>query len=187
MLKQRAPTVIPSGYRPELNTSSYCSDIESNHYQQQIRVLRWIVELGRIDIAVEASMLASYTAAPRLGHLEALLSIYTYMNQHSRSKLVLDASCVPIPEGEKQQWTSFYPDAKEALADDMPQPRGRSMQMIVFADADHAGDRVTRRSRTGILLYLNRAPILWYTKKQNSVETSTFGSVYGGKSSCRTN
>jgi hypothetical protein len=78
----------------------------------------------------------------------------------------------------EQPWTAFYPDAKEALPDDMPEPRGKPMQMIVFADADHAGDRVTRRSRTGILLYLNRAPILWYTKKQNSVETSTFGSEF---------
>jgi hypothetical protein len=49
------------------------------------------------------------------------------------------------------------------------------MQMTVFVDADHAGDVLTRRSRTGVLVYLNRAPILWYSKKQNSVETSTFG------------
>jgi hypothetical protein len=48
--------------------------------------------------------------------------------------------------------------------------------MTVFIDADHAGDVVTRRSRTGVLVYLNRAPILWYSKKQNSVETLTFGS-----------
>jgi hypothetical protein len=48
----------------------------------------------------------------------------------------------------------------------------------MFFDADHAGDRVTRRSRTGVLLYLNRSPILWYSKKQGSIETSTFGSEF---------
>jgi hypothetical protein len=50
--------------------------------------------------------------------------------------------------------------------------------MTTFVDSDHAGDKVTRRSRTGVLIYLNRAPILWYSKKQNSIETSTFGSEF---------
>ena len=47
-----------------------------------------------------------------------------------------------------------------------------------FVDANHAGDRVTRRSHTGVLLFCNRAPILWYSKQQNTVETSTFGSEF---------
>ncbi len=34
---------------------------------------------------------------------------------------------------------------------------------------------MTRRSKTGILIFLNRTPIIWYSKAQNTVETSTFG------------
>ena len=37
---------------------------------------------------------------------------------------------------------------------------------------------MTRRSQTGILIFVNRAPILWYSKRQNTVETSTFGSKF---------
>lgn len=59
-----------------------------------------------------------------------------------------------------------------------PKPSGRAMQISVFVDADHAGDMITRRSRTGILLYLNKAPILWYSKRQNTVEISCFGSEF---------
>jgi hypothetical protein len=175
-LKGNAPSVLPSGYRPELDVSTYCNDEDRNYFQQQIGVLRWAVELGRIDIAVEVSMLASFTAAPRKGQFEALMHIYAFLSQHSRSKLVFDDSYVPIEEEEKQDWTSFYPDAKELLPTNMPQPRGKPIQEIVFVDADHAGDLIIRRSQTGILYYLNRSPIIWYTKKQNSVETSTFGS-----------
>ena len=47
-----------------------------------------------------------------------------------------------------------------------------------FVDSDHAGDKVTRQSQTGILIFVNRAPILWYSKRQNTVETSTFGSEF---------
>jgi hypothetical protein len=178
ILKTKAPSVIPSGYRPELDMSDYCNRDEGNYYQQQVGVLRWMVELGRIDIAVEVSMLASYTVAPRQGHFDALMHIFAYLQSHARSKLVFDDSYVDIQDVPPQDWGAFYPDAKEQIPDNCPPARGRAMQMTVFADADHAGDRISRRSRAGIILYLNRSPIVWYTKKQNSVETSTFGSEF---------
>ena len=52
------------------------------------------------------------------------------------------------------------------------------MQINTFVDANHAGNKVTRRSHTGILLYCNMAPILWYSKRQNTVETSTYASEF---------
>ena len=60
----------------------------------------------------------------------------------------------------------------------MPTPHGQSMSMRVFVDADHAGDLITCRSRTGFIVFLNGAPIYWSSKKQNSCETSTFGSEF---------
>jgi hypothetical protein len=47
-----------------------------------------------------------------------------------------------------------------------------------FVDDDHAGCRVTRRSHTGIIIYVQGAPIMWYSKRQNTVESSTFGSEF---------
>ena len=57
----------------------------------------------------------------------------------------------------------------------MPKPRGKGMDMRVYVDSDHAGDTVTRRSRTGLVIFLNGAPIYWNSKKQTSCETSFFG------------
>ena len=45
-------------------------------------------------------------------------------------------------------------------------------------NADHDSDMVTRRSRTGFLVYLNCVLIYWWSKKQTSVETSSFGSEF---------
>ena len=50
--------------------------------------------------------------------------------------------------------------------------------MTLFVDSDHAGDKVTRRSRTGYVVFLQNSPITWFSKKQSSVETSTFGSEF---------
>ena len=52
------------------------------------------------------------------------------------------------------------------------------MLISCFVDADHAGNLVTRRSHTGILIFCIRAPIVWFSKRQNTVETSTFGSEF---------
>jgi hypothetical protein len=48
--------------------------------------------------------------------------------------------------------------------------------MSCFVDVDHAGCRKTRRSHSGIIIFVNRAPILWFLKMQNAVEASTYGS-----------
>ena len=58
----------------------------------------------------------------------------------------------------------------------MPEAKGCAMTMHCFVDSDHAGDKATRRSQTGILIFCNRAPIVAYSKQQNSVECSTYGS-----------
>ena len=47
-----------------------------------------------------------------------------------------------------------------------------------FVDLDHAANTVTRRSQTGLLIFVNRAPVTWFSKRQNTVETSTFGSEF---------
>jgi hypothetical protein len=126
----------------------------------------------------EVSMLAAFTTAPRQGHLQALFHIFAYLSKHDRSRLVFDDGYIKITDEVEADWTSFYPDAKEHIPTNMPEPRGKPVQMICFVDADHASDQVTRLSRTGVLLYLNRSPILWYSKKQGSIETSTFGSEF---------
>ena len=60
----------------------------------------------------------------------------------------------------------------------MPPPQGHAVSTHCFVDADHASNMVTRRLQTGIRIFLNRAPIVWYSKGQNTVETSTFGSEF---------
>jgi len=50
------------------------------------------------------------------------------------------------------------------------------MRLTCYVDADHARDKVTRRSVTGIILMVNNTPVTWISKRQKTVETSTYGS-----------
>jgi hypothetical protein len=78
----------------------------------------------------------------------------------------------------KYDWTAFYPNATELLPLNALVPRGKPVQIITFVDSNHAGDLLTQQSRTGVIIYLNHSPIVWYSKKQNSSEASTFVSEF---------
>ncbi|MGH7974027.1 MAG: reverse transcriptase domain-containing protein [bacterium] len=161
-LPTKTSTPMNSGYRPELDVSPILDDERANYYQNLIGVLRWAIELGRIDIHIDVAMLSSFLVQPRIGHLDQVIHIFAYLKSHRRSTMVFDDTRAVIPESKftKCDWTEFYRDAKEPIPSNMPEARGNSVQMNCFVDADHAGDRLTRRSHTGILIFLNRAPIL---------------------------
>ena len=80
------------------------------------------------------------------------------------------------PRDKARYMAELYPDASQNLPHDMPDPLGNEVNITCFVDADHAGNQVTRRSHSGILIFINSAPIIWYSKRQNTVESSTFGS-----------
>jgi hypothetical protein len=179
--KAKIETPCTSGYRPELDNTAELDPERLNYYQGLIGVLRWICELGRLDIVLPVSLMSRYLANPRWGHLQQVLHIFGYLKKYSRSKMVFDETWPDFAETSNfgcGDWSEYYPDAREAIPLDMPGPRGNPVTMSAFVDADHAGDTVTRRSHTGLIIFVNRAPIIWYSKKQNTVETSTFGSEF---------
>jgi hypothetical protein len=180
-LKTTAKTPFPSSaYRPETDTSDECNDEMSSRYSQLIGVLRWSVELGRIDIYTETALLSQHLALPRVGHLETVYHIFAYLNRHEKSSIIFDPTD-PLPNTPtraKADWSSFYSELSEELPPRMPEPLGHPVSIYTFVDANHAGNVVTRRSHTGILLFIQNSPITWLSRRQNTVETSTFGSEF---------
>lgn len=75
-------------------------------------------------------------------------------------------------------WKAFYGDVKEAIPLNAPKARGKEIDLRMFVDSDHAGEHLTRRSRTGFLIYINMAPIVWFSKRQATIETSVFGAEF---------
>jgi hypothetical protein len=76
------------------------------------------------------------------------------------------------------QWTDVYGDMKEEIPMDFPVQLGNAICITAYVDADHAGNVVSRRSQTGFIVFANSAPIVWYSKKQNTIESSTFGAEF---------
>ena len=131
-----------------------------------------MVELGRVDICTDVSMMSSHLAMPRRGHLGALFIMFAYLKKHHNSEMIFDPSEPDIDMSifPREDWSlSIYGDVKEDMSPtcpfaelgpaDMPAPRGAGFIMTVYVDCDLGGDCVTRRSRTGFAVFLNGVTI----------------------------
>ena len=94
--------------------------------------------------------------------------------------MVFDPTYPSIDNGDfpRNDWEKNYGEVKEVIPTNSPSPRGKGFYMIVYVDTDLAGDIVIRLYRTGFVIYLNQALIYWFSKRQNGLECSTFGSEF---------
>ena len=91
-IPSKAETPLITSYRPELDVSSELTSRDSTYYQSLIGILWWIVELGRIDICLEVSMMSSHLVMPRKVHLNQVLHLFAYLCKYHNTELVYDPS-----------------------------------------------------------------------------------------------
>ena len=111
-------------------------------------------------------MMSSHLPLPREGHLEQVLHIFAYLKNYHNTEFVYDPSDPVVDENdfERRDWASSefgHVEGKEEFPANMPEPRGHGFIMRTKVDADHVSDTVSRRSRTGFLIYLNCALVYW--------------------------
>ena len=134
-------------------------------------------------------MMSAHLALPRKGHLDQVLQIFGDLKKYHNTDLVYDAREpeIELPQFERRDWTASefgHLLGKEETPKDMPEPRGMGFVIRAKVNADHASDMTTRKSRTGFLVYINSNPIFWWSKKQTSIESSSFGSVFIAMKQC---
>ena len=104
-----------------------------------------MVKLGRIDINMEISILASNLVLLREGNLEAVLHVFLYLWSKNNSRLALDLTYMEIDHErfKKQKWVESYDYVKEAIPTEMPDPRSKSLELKIIIDSNHARDKAT--------------------------------------------
>ena len=126
-------------------------------------------------------MLSSHLALTGVGNLDEVFHMFGYLEKHHNAEMTFDPTEpeVDLDAFFKQDWPqSVYGDIKEVLPPNIIKPLGRGFRMKTYVDSDHAGDLITRRSRTGFLVFLNQSPIYWMSKKQITCDTSTLCSEF---------
>ena len=76
--------------------SEECNEEMATRYMQLIGVLRWAVELGRLDIYTKVALLSQQLALPRVGHLEVVYHVFAYLKSHLKSRIIFDSGD-PMP------------------------------------------------------------------------------------------
>jgi hypothetical protein len=179
-LKKNASAPFEVTYRAEIDKSQVLGPEMANYFESQIGILRWCVELGRIDIIAEVSMLSTFFCIPFEGHLDAIYHLLAYLSLHHNAGVVFDHTYPNIDMRAfiKTNWKPMYGDVNEVIPPNAPVARGKAIDLRLFVDSDHAGEHFTHRSRTGFVVYLNMAPIVWFSKRQTTVDTSVFGAEF---------
>jgi len=87
-----------------------------------------------------------------------------------------ELDCSDLGEEEYDWASTVYGDALEILPKDAPVPLGNFVMLSHYVNANLCHDMLMGRSVTGILHYLNKTPIDWYSKKKATIKTATYGS-----------
>ena len=107
------------------------------------------------------------------------MGIFVYLDKAYGNTIIIDPMIPKVDtliEIETNCLKSIYgEDNQESILYNTPEPLKNPMSVNVFADASHAVEKLPYSSHTEILSYVNNTLIYWFSKRQNTIETSTFG------------
>ena len=184
--KKAGENPFPSNYRLELDVYLVSDDTLMSRYFQLILVLRWAKELGRIDIMTEVSVLSQIQCQPRSGHLAAIYCVFWYLKCNLKEisgRIVFYSKITDIDQqlfhpSNKSVLEELYTDAEKGIPGNSPPPRGKPVYVGCYVGTDNAGNLLTRKSHTRIIIFVNNYPTIWYSKRHNTVQSSRFGSTF---------
>ena len=166
---------------PEIDETPELTDEGIRQYQSMIGMVQWSVSLGRFDVTTAVMTMSSFRANPRIGHLQRVKRIIGYLSKMRHGSIRYrvskpDMSCF---EGKEVDWSHTpYGESREEIPHNTPKALGKSVVTTHFVDANLYHNLLTGRSVTGTMEFINKTPIDCFSKKQNTVETSTYGSEF---------
>ena len=111
-------------------------------------MLLYLVKFSRPDIANSVRELSKVMDSATKGHLKCLWQLMKYVLDTKEKCLMMDLT--KNSDSEKDEMMNGW-------------------QMKAFCDSDYAGDKDTRISVTGFIIYLNGAAISWRSRGQKNV------------------
>jgi hypothetical protein len=184
---QKFSSPLEKGDHPEADTSEFLDSTGLQQYQSLIGAMQWAVSIGRLDITTAVMTLSGFRSMPRRGHLDRVKRVYGYLSKMKDGVIRLrtdEPDYSGLPEQDLDWATTVYGNISELLPTDAPEPLGKYVTLTHYFDANLYHDMLTGRSVTGLLHLFNKTPIDWYSKKQATVETATYGSEFIAARTC---
>jgi hypothetical protein len=123
-LMRKDDALFAGVYKPELDESPEFDPVMANFFQSYIGILHWCVELGRIGIITEVSMLSTYLYLTHEGHMDDVFHVFAYLVHNHNTRFMFNPT-YPVNDMcafVKNEWKSMYDDVKELLPSEAPVP-----------------------------------------------------------------
>lgn len=121
---------------------------------------------------------------PREDHLIRVFRIFGYLKKYP-NKVIGIVEKDPIIHKELLQESTTnhdvedqYAYAHEDMDDHFREPKGTELPVSIFFDSDHAHDKKTGRSISGVIVMVGCTPISWKSRRQGAIATSTYGAEF---------
>ena len=184
--KHRSP--LESGDHPELDTSAFLDEEDSVRYQSLVGSMQWAISIGRWDIQTAVMTMSSFRAQPRKGHMERVKRIYGHLSRFRHFKIRFrtdEPDLSAFDNKSKIDWSNtVYGATKEEIPEDAPEPLGKRVTLTHYFDANLMHDVLSGKAVTGCVHLANKTPMMWYSKKQATPETATYGAEFSSARTC---
>eukprot|EP00957_Ditylum_brightwellii_P172238 13111713-Ditylum_brightwellii.AAC.2 len=160
-LVKRDTPIATDNHHP--NNSEVLNRADHQKYQMLLGMLNWIVILSRLDIAYVVSLLACFAVCPRKGHNTRALYTFGYLKKKPSRRIRIDHRDPVVVKNE---------------AEGKLEPFFDELVITAYVDSDYAYNKLTRRSITGLVIFVGRTPVLYQSKRQGTVETSAYGAEF---------
>lgn len=124
-LPSRALTSMTQDYHPKTDDSPELSPDGITLFQELIGIWHWAVEIGCVAILTEVSMLYSYQASPRDGHLDQLYHIFSFLKKHPKLTIYFD------PQEPNIDLSWFHGDSVDTFCEQYRDAEGNSSPLII--------------------------------------------------------
>jgi hypothetical protein len=176
-----ANTPLVKNDHPEIDESIELGQDGITIYQSLIGELLWCIALGRFELLPAVMTMGRFRVCPRQGHLDRVKRIYGFLRKFKNGVIRVrtqEPDYSTLPE-EQYDWSySVYGNVNELVPQDAPEPLGKAVVITTYEDANLYHDLITGRAVTGVFHLLNQTPIEWFSKRQDTVETATYGSEF---------
>lgn len=178
-------TPLPVGdYHPELDTSALLDLNDHRIFQMLLGMLQWMVTIGKLELCQLVSCLNRFGACPREAHLDLAVCSFGYVKTTLHKQIAIDSRPMdfnrasPNFETLRPDFPRDYPDAKEEMDPGFPKSFEPVLQTTILVDADYVHDLKTRHSLTGLITFMGSTPVIWLSKRQGNIASSTYAAEF---------
>ncbi|KAK6145289.1 hypothetical protein DH2020_022109 [Rehmannia glutinosa] len=153
-MEEKSSVKIPMNTSVKMDMDADGKAVDQTRYRALIGSLLYLTA-SRPDITFAVGVCARFQSAPKESHMTAAKRILRYLK-----------GC--------QEVVLWYPKY----------PKECGFKLIGYSDSDYVGCRVDRKSTSGTCQMLGNRLVSWFSKKQNSIATSTAEAEYIVAGSC---